>query len=261
MAISANSSIILVNVTCGYGDKVVLSNINLTITPGEVTALIGPNGSGKSTIMKTLSGALKPINGGVELCGDNISALSKKEIARRIGYVPQTESPAFDFTVREIVMMGRIPHSDGLFESNQDCVATEQAMRLADCLAIADRPMSQLSGGEGQRARIARALAQEAPILLMDEPTTHLDVKHQIDIGRLAKGFSEQGMAVAVAVHDLNWASAFCTRAALCNNGTIALYGTTQEVLTNVLVDQAFETEFQRIDENGLKLFALTEQN
>lgn len=255
-----NVSLHAKNLTCGYRDVVVLRDVQFEFQPGEICALLGPNGSGKSTLMKTLAGAIHPLGGHVELCGDNITVLSSGEIAKRIGYVPQSEAPAFDFTVREIVAMGRIPHSEGLFETKDDISAASEALIQADCVGIESRPMSQLSGGEAQRARIARALAQNAPILLMDEPTTHLDISHQLDIGRLITSLANSGRAIVVAVHDLNWASMFCTRAAVFHQHKLACVGPVQDVLRNPLIDEAFAAKFERIDNGSVRVFASKEQ-
>ena len=246
--------ILVEDASCGYGSRAVLSGCSLDVAPCEVVALIGPNGSGKSTLMKTVSGAISPLSGRVSLMGDDVRTLSKKETARRLGYVPQIESPAFDFRVRDVVLMGRFPHSDHLFESREDVIAAEEAMQRADCDQLAERPMSELSGGEGQRVRIARALAQEAPILLMDEPTTHLDVRHQIDIGLLVRRLAAEGLAVLVAVHDLNWAAAFATRVVVLSEGRILLDGPVEESLESPIIDRAFSVEFQRIREGGVRL-------
>lgn len=244
------------SLSCGYGDKVVVKEIDLSIAEGEIVALLGPNGSGKSTLMKTIAGALPPLKGSVKLGDDDVTKLNHKEIALRMGYVPQIESPAFDFTVHEVVLMGRIPHSQGLFETEEDVAIAEEAMRRADCFDLADRPMSELSGGEGQRARIARALAQGAPVLLMDEPTTHLDVRHQLEIGRLVRTLAEDGMAILVAVHDLNWAAAYGTRAIVLDKGEAALDGPLPETLESPILDRAFEVNFIRTRENGsLRVF------
>ena len=250
------TSVELCGVTCGYGAHRVVEGADFSFCSGEIVALIGANGTGKSTLMKTVAAAIRPMCGTVTIAGEDVHRLSKKEVALRIGYVPQIESPAFDFTVAEVVLMGRIPHSDGLFETREDRAAAEKAIERADCAALRERPMSELSGGEGQRVRIARALAQEAPVLLMDEPTTHLDVRHQIDIGRLVRSLAQDGYCVLVAVHDLNWSAAFATRSLLLGDGRVLLDGPTEEVLQSPEVDRAFGVAFRRIRENGLRLIA-----
>ncbi len=256
MTTSASPAIDVAGLDCGYATRTVLSDCDLNVSQGEVVALIGPNGSGKSTLMKTIAGAIPPLKGTVRLIGNDVSSMGKMEIARRIGYVPQLESPAFDFTVREVVLMGRMPHSDAMFESKEDVEAAERAMERADCIGLAHRPMSELSGGEGQRARIARALAQEAPILLMDEPTTHLDVRHQIDVGKSVRNLAKEGLAILVAVHDLNWAANFASRAVLLSGGRIALDAQIPGAFEDRAFDDAFGVAFERVRTNGVRLLA-----
>jgi iron complex transport system ATP-binding protein len=250
------TSVELRDVTCGYGPQRVLDGVRFSFGAGEVVALVGANGTGKSTLMKTIAGAIRPLGGNVLIGGEDLRQMTKRQTALRIGYVPQIESPAFDFTVGEIVLMGRMPHSEGLFETKEDREAADGAMARADCLGLKHRPMSELSGGEGQRVRIARALAQEAPVMLMDEPTTHLDVRHQIDIGRLVRDLARDGKTILVAVHDLNWAAAFTTRAIVLGEGRMLLDGPMPETLESDVVDRAFGVEFVRIRERGLRLFA-----
>ena len=256
MTTSVSPGVSLSGATCGYGAHVVLRDVTIACHSGEVVALLGANGSGKSTLLKTMAGAVRQISGSVTVGGSEVQSLSKREVALRIGYVPQIESPTFDFTVREVVLMGRMPHSSGLFETRADYEAAERAMVRADCLGLSDRPISELSGGEGQRVRIARALAQEAPVLLMDEPTTHLDVRHQIDIGKLVRQLAAEGMTIVVAVHDLNWAAAFASRASLLHEGRITLDGPTAETLESPAVDRAFGVQFTRVRDGGLRLLA-----
>jgi len=250
------TSVDLRGVSCGYGAYRVLSDVEFSFGSGEVVALIGANGSGKTTLMKTIAGALRPIAGVVAIGGQDVHKLSQRNVALQVGYVPQIESPAFDFSVREVVLMGRTPHSDGLYETKEDHEAAERAMTRAECVDLRDRPMSELSGGEGQRVRIARALAQETPVLLMDEPTTHLDVRHQIDIGRLVRDLAGDGKAVLVAVHDLNWAAAFATRAIVLGQGRVMSDALMGDVLESGILDAAFDVTFLRVREKGLRLFA-----
>ena len=259
MKTSVSAGVSLSGVSCGYGGHAVLTGVDFSARTGEIVALIGANGSGKSTLLKTLAGAIPPLGGTVTVCGDDVRTLSKRETALRIGYVPQIESPAFDFTAEEVVLMGRMPHSDGLFETREDREAALRAMERADCLSLSARPVSELSGGEGQRVRLARALAQEAPVLLMDEPTTHLDVRHQIDIGLLVRELAAGGKAAVVAVHDLNWAAAFATRAVLLHEGRAVLDGPVEQTLESPVVDRAFQVGFWRVRERGLRLLADTD--
>lgn len=231
---------------CGYPGRVVLEGVGFELAAGTVTVLLGPNGSGKSTLLKTLSKTLAPLAGTLTVCGDALHSLSFRELARRVAYVPQEEYPAFPFTVREIVLMGRLPYSDGLFETEEDHRAAEDAMRAADCLALADRPVTELSGGERQRGLIARALAQQAPALLLDEPTSHLDVGHQVEIVRLLRRLAEEGYGVLAALHDLNLAAALADRAILLANGRVGLEGPCAEVLASPQVDAVYGVRFRR---------------
>ncbi len=235
-----------VGLACGHAGPV-LSGVNLGIEPGETVALLGPNGSGKSTLLKSLAGLLPPLAGEIRLGGESLGSLRTREIARRIASVPQDEPATFAFTVRDVVTMGRLARSNGLLDTPEDAAAAEAAMRRADCLDLADRPANETSGGERQRTLIARALAQDAPLLLMDEPTAHLDAPHQAWIVRLVRGLAAEGRGVVVALHDLNLASAMTTRAILVAKGRVAMDGPTEAVLESGRLDEAFGTPFDRL--------------
>lgn len=214
------------DIRAGYGSHVALMDVSLTVTPGQVLGLLGPNGSGKTTMLKVLCGALTPFSGTVLSLGSPLRELSAQERARRIAYVPQSEDHVFDFTIRELTLMGRFPHSDGLFETNADHESAERAMHAADCFDLADRPISTLSGGEAQRALIARALAQESAVLLCDEPTTHLDPAHQVEVAKLIKSLARnEGKGIVVTTHDLNIAALCCDQVALLSQGQKAFEG------------------------------------
>ncbi|MCH7904878.1 MAG: ABC transporter ATP-binding protein [Armatimonadetes bacterium] len=257
MAESLDPLIRTSGLVCGYGSRTVLTAIDLEINRGEVVALLGSNGSGKSTLLKTFAGAIPPLVGRVMLGGRRIADMKPREVAVLLGYVPQSESPTFDFTVREIVLMGRISHSDGLFETPEDRAAAERAMVRADCIDLADRPVSELSGGEGQRALIARALAQETSLMLLDEPTSHLDVRHQLEIGDLILELAAEGIGILVAMHDLNWTARFSQRAVVLHQGRIWLSGNTGETISDMRLDEAFGVSFQRsqTDDGVLTIF------
>ncbi len=244
MTTSVDPLLVAEGVRCGYAERAVLEDVNLTVRPGEVVSLLGPNGSGKSTLLKTISRAIPALKGTVRLRGKALASMSAREIAQAVGYVPQVETPAFSFTVREIVLMGRLPHSDGLFETEEDMAAAEKAMDRARCMEFADRPITGLSGGEAQRALIARALAQEAGLLLLDEPTSHLDVKHQLAIAKLVRSLAEEGYAVVAAVHDLNWAAMVSERAVVLSRGRIIHDGSLREALEQKTLDQAYGVRF-----------------
>lgn len=242
--------------SCGYPRRSVLTDVSFGLSRGVVTVLLGPNGSGKSTLLKTLSKTLAPLGGTVWVGGTDLEALSFPELARQVAYVPQEEHPVYPFTVREVVLMGRLPHGQGLFESERDQEVATEAMAAADCLSFADRPVTELSGGERQRALIARALAQQAPTLLLDEPTSHLDVGHQVEIVQRLRGWAAQGYGVLAAVHDLNLAAALADRAVLLDNGGVGLEGPCDEVLASPRVDAVYGVAFNRMDTaEGRRMF------
>jgi iron complex transport system ATP-binding protein len=213
MTPSIEPAILASGLALGYPGHRVLTGIELTVRLGEVVALLGPNGSGKSTLLKAIAGAVRPEAGQLTVQGQEPARMDARSRARIVAYVPQKESPALDFTVRETVLMGRIAYSEGLVESGEDHRVAEDAMRAADCLQLAARRFRELSGGEAQRVLIARALAQEAPVLLLDEPTAHLDLSHQAGAAALVRHLAAAGKAVLVAVHDLNWAAMAADRA------------------------------------------------
>ncbi len=236
--------------TCGHSSPV-LTGVEFTVEAGETVVLLGPNGSGKSTLLNTLAGLLRPLGGAIHLGDDELANLKPREVARRIASVPQEEAVPFAFTIRQLVAMGRLAQSSGLLDTTEDHEAAEEAMRRADCFHLAERIAGETSGGERQRALIARALAQDAPLLLMDEPTSHLDAPHQAWIVRLVRTLASEGRSVVVALHDLNLASAISKRAVLLSGGGITMDDTTEAVLASDRLDQAFGTEFDRLTTSG----------
>jgi iron complex transport system ATP-binding protein len=235
-----------VGLVCGHTAPV-LTGVDLKVEPGETLALLGPNGSGKSTLLKTLAGLLPPLGGEVRLGEDRLEALKPREIACRVASVPQEEAVPFAFTVRQIVAMGRLARSNGLLDTPEDQAATEEAMLRADCIGLANRPADETSGGERQRALIARAIAQDAKLLMMDEPTSHLDAPHQAWIVALVKELASEGRAVIVAIHDLNLAGALAQRAILLSQGRVVMDAPTEEVLLSAHLDEAFGAAFDRL--------------
>lgn len=242
---SVEQVIEVTGLACGYPQRTVLEGVGLDISAGETVALLGANGSGKTTLLKTLAGAIKPIAGCVRIAGQDLQSLPVRQVARLIGFVPQQEASTFDFSVREIVLMGRLAHSDGLFETPEDHEAAERAMERADCAHIADRLISNLSGGEAQRAVVARALAQEAPVLLLDEPTAHLDIKHQLEISQLLRSLAAEGYTVVAAVHDLNWAATFADRALLLAGGKIVEDAPMESLPDSKELARAYDVRFK----------------
>lgn len=232
--------------SCGYSGKVVLSDVEIEVASGQTLALLGPNGSGKSTLLRTLCGVLPAISGEVELLGRSLRKLSAREAAKMVAVVPSEEAVEFPFTVREIVTMGRFPHSEGLFDTEEDARIAERAMEQAECIELADRPINKVSAGERQRALLARALAQQAPIMLLDEPTAHLDAAHQVAFARLIGGLAEQGLAVIAAVHDLNLAAQVADSGLVVSGGKVVCQGPLATILESKELDAAFGVGFER---------------
>ncbi len=221
-----------------------LRGVDLEVDDGQSLALVGPNGSGKSTLLKILSGVLRPDGGAVLLDGTPLRALSARQIARRVGMVEQERSMGFDFTVREVVAMGRIPHR-GRFarESAADRSAIDRAMDLSDVLRLGQRSIRAVSGGERQRVYLAMALAQRPDVLLLDEPTTHLDLRHQVQFMEIVRERARDGIAVLIAIHDLTLAAQASDRIALLREGQIVVAGAPDKVLTRSNVRRVFDVE------------------
>ncbi len=210
--------------------------------PGEIVGILGPNGSGKTTLLKCINHALRPRTGTVLVEGKSISDMSRREIATEMGVVPQNSGVNFPFTALEIVLMGRGPSLRRFqTEGEKDLEIARKAMEATDVIDFADRSMTELSGGEKQRVIIARALAQQPKILLLDEPTLHLDVNHQIEILELVKGLVKSQMLTAVIVsHDLNLAARYCDKLILLEKGKVIAAGSVQQVLTSENMAQVF---------------------
>lgn len=216
-----------------YGSTKVLERINFSAAKGEFVGVIGPNGSGKTTLLRSISRVLKPDVGAVYLDREEIYSMRSRDVARNIAVVSQEADIGFDFTALEIVLMGRNPHLRRLqMESEKDFEIARNAMKITNTLHLAERPITELSGGERQRVFIARALAQQPKLLLLDEPYVHLDVSNQIEILGLIKNLTKDGLAVISVFHDLNLASIYCDWLILLHNGKIKATGTPDEILT-----------------------------
>jgi len=226
-----------INASClefHYGARAVFSNVCFSVEPGSFMGVVGPNGAGKTTLLKCLAGLLHPSSGHVKLGVHDMSTLSRSAIARLVAVVPQDIKAGFDFTCEEFVMMGRIPHQRrGMSEPRRDRDAVSKAMAVTHVDAFSERPVDSLSGGERQRAAIARALAQEPKVLLLDEPTSHLDIGYQVDmLDLVATMCADEGITVAGVFHDLNLASMYCHHILMMADGRAELCGTPREVLT-----------------------------
>ena len=237
------------NLSVNYGARQVLKNISLEVKKGETLALLGPNGSGKSTLLRAVSGILPPNHGTISLAGHPLSSLKPAERARWISVVPQNAILPSAFTAWETVMLGRTPHINFLGQiSALDESIARSALEKVDALALAERCIGELSGGEQQRVLLARALAQAAPVLLLDEPTTNLDLQHQMSLLNLVhKLAQEECLTVVIALHDLNLAARYADRIALLVNGQIKALGTARQVLRADTIAEAYRWPVQVI--------------
>ena len=230
----ATAALDVTGLTVAYGPRVVLSDVSLSLQPGRLLGLVGPNGSGKTTLIRAISGVVAPRAGEVRLAGDDALRLSAREVALRTAVVPQNPHLPPAFTALELVLMGRTPHLGLLAaEGRADVEASRRAMQATDTWELAGRRIGELSGGERQRVLVARALAQETPLLLLDEPTAHLDVGHQAATLRLmARLCRSEGKAVLAAIHDLTLAAQFCDRLVMLHRGEVVAEGAPADVLT-----------------------------
>jgi len=233
------------------GGAEILKGVSLYAQQNEMIGVIGPNGSGKSTLLKCIYRVLKPSGGAVLIDGKPLERYSPRESAKRVAVLAQHNYYNFDFTVLEVVLMGRSPHKKALERDNaEDYRIVREALRMVGMQDFAERSFSTLSGGEQQRVILARALAQETPCLILDEPTNHMDVKYQLQLMEIVKGLDR---TVLAAVHDLNIAALYCTRLYVMKDGKIVASGTPEEVLTPELIRDVYEVEAEVFrDKHGL---------
>jgi iron complex transport system ATP-binding protein len=238
------------NLSVSYSSRPVLKNINLAVKKGETLALLGPNGSGKSTLLRAISGILPAVQGTISLADHALNTLSPAERARWISVVPQNASLPAAFTAWETVLLGRTPYINFLGKiSARDEAIARCALEKVDALALAERCMGELSGGEQQRVLLARALAQAAPILLLDEPTTYLDLQHQMSLLNLVQKLAhDEELTVIIALHDLNLAARYADRIALLVDGQIKALGTARQVLRAEVIAEAYRWPVKVID-------------
>jgi iron complex transport system ATP-binding protein len=229
------------HLSVAYQQRMVLRDVGLSAHAGEIVGLIGPNGAGKSTLLRAVAGSLRPAAGVVRLDGADVARLKAAERARAIAVVPQGPRLPEAFSVAEVVLMGRHPHLPRFGgEREADYAAARRAMERTETLSLADRHIGTLSGGEQQRVLIARALAQEPRVLLFDEATAHLDLKHQVATLRLARRLAHSGLLVVMALHDLNLAAQFADRLALLHNGELLICDAPARVLAPERLRQVY---------------------
>jgi len=230
------------DVDVGIGDADILEEVSFAIPEGQFLALVGPNGAGKTTLLRTCNGLLQPSAGRVAIEGDDVTSLSARELGKRVATVPQETTLAFDFDVEDVVEMGRTPHRSRFVPGDAaDKTAVAAALRRTDTRQFARRSVEALSGGERQRVLLARALAQDTPILLLDEPTASLDINHQVETLSLVRELVDDGKTVVAAIHDLELAARFCDAVALLSDGELLAHGSPAAVLTVDRLERAFD--------------------
>ncbi len=232
-------------VECRYGSRKILENVSLCVKEGDFVGILGPNGSGKTTLLKSIGRTLKPYKGAILLNDKDIYSLKSLDVAKQMAVVPQENAISFNFTALEVVMMGRSPHLARFeMETEKDMDVTRKVMNLTNTWHLASRPVTELSGGERQRVIIARALAQEPKVLLLDEPLTYLDIINQLEIMDLIKSLCvSQGLIVMAVVHDLNLAARYCNCALLLKKGCVFAAGSLDEVMTSENIKTVFQVD------------------
>ena len=236
-------------VYAGYNGRVILENVSFSVGEGEIVGLIGPNGAGKSTLLKTLRGILPMLSGSAALMGDDINTLNAKEFARRAAYLQQRVEMTFDYTARDIVLAGRYPYlSWWSQEKAHDLAIAEACMAYTGVSDLADSPLHAMSGGQRQRVLLAKVLAQQTPVLFLDEPATGLDIIYQEEIFRFCRELSAAGKTVLLVAHELSLAARFCSRLLLIGRGTLLADGVPKDVLTDALLSQAYGAPVQVVE-------------
>lgn len=232
------------NLHVGYGNELIIKGVDIEIGKGELVGIIGPNGSGKTTLLRAMTGILRPMQGTVSVLNKDLLKLSAKDIAKKIAVVTQSIDPVM-ISISDYVLMGRLPYYSRFqfFEKIEDLDIADKYMKLTDIYSFKEKLISELSGGERQRAQIARALAQEPDILLLDEPTSHLDITHQIKILDLIKRLNkEMNFTVIMVIHDLNLAAEYCSKLIMLRDGNIFQTGMPNDVLTYRNIENVYET-------------------
>ncbi|MET8663591.1 ABC transporter ATP-binding protein [Streptomyces tendae] len=237
-------------VTVGYGARSVIDGLDVAIPPGVITTIIGPNGCGKSTLLRTLSRLLRPSGGTVVLDGEDIAALKTREVAKKLGLLPQAPVAPEGLTVSDLVARGRHPHQSWLRQwSSDDADVVRRALAMTGVSDLADRPVDSLSGGQRQRVWISMTLAQGTDLLLLDEPTTYLDLAHAVDVLDLVDDLHESGRTVVLVLHDLNLATRYSDNLVVMREGAILAQGHPRDVVTADLLHEAFGLRAKVIDD------------
>lgn len=231
----------LLGVGMRYGAAEVLAGVDLRLGGGQLTAVVGPNGAGKSTLLGIMAGLRPGYAGECLFDGLEVATWNRRSFARRVSFVPQSTRVEFPFTAEEVALMGRAPHSSGLLESAHDRQAVHDAMHATDTLSLCARDFRSLSGGEQQRVILSAALAQSPQALLLDEPTTHLDLRHQVSLYRTLRDLCDRGVLVAAVTHDLNLAAAYADRILMLNKGRLIADGPPAEAFHSDRLREVFD--------------------
>jgi iron complex transport system ATP-binding protein len=233
------------DVTLGYDETIVINGLTVSVPEGKITSVVGPNGCGKSTLLRSLARLMKPRGGAIYLDGAAISNLPTREVAKRLGILPQSSTAPEGLTVRELAAQGRYPHQTWLRQwSKEDERAVEKALQITGIIELADRPLDTLSGGQRQRAWISMALAQETETLLLDEPTTYLDLAHQLEVLQILSSLNrEERRTILMVLHDLNNAARYSHYMIALSAGSVFAAGSPNEVMTSELLREVFHVE------------------
>jgi iron complex transport system ATP-binding protein len=237
--------ILVKNLACGYHGKVILQNINGEFKR-QITVVLGANGAGKSTFLKTIAGLQTSLAGSVEVHGANIGSLPIEATAELMAWVSQTEKLEFDWTVEEYVAIARTTRSKGIYFSEQDRLAVNANLKLVECTHLATRSVLELSGGEMQRVRIARGLAQESKVIILDEPTAHLDIPHQVEIIALIQKLAREGKHFVISLHDLNQAIALDADFVMIHDQQATVWEGKNEMLESKLLNQVYGNSIEQ---------------
>ena len=238
------STLKIQNISFQYPGNRILNQVDFEVQAGEIFGIIGPNGSGKTTLLRNINGLLSPLKGEILIEGKNIHRLSIQQRARLIASVPQAKELPANFTAWDVVLLGRTPYLQWSgTPTDKDKQLTQEAMQATNTWQLRERFINELSGGEQQRLLLARAITQATPILLLDEPITHLDLKHQVSIlKQIQQLVQEKHLAVIITLHDLNWAAQFCHRIGVLSQGELIAQGEPQQVLEEDLLSRVYQT-------------------